>query len=394
MNKASELRAPEPDVTLEGRSDVLIVGAGPSGCAAGITLRRAGYDVCVVDAAQFPRDKVCGDALSDLAVRAVDALGAGGEMRRGPYARVRRAAAVFPHGARIEREYDEPGAIVPRRHLDLCLRRALEDSGARVFEGQRVSALTQNGHGFSGATGPKLRWSSPVVITTDGYGSVGLKALGIAPPRGRHLAVSATRYYRKVAFPNGADTSDHYFEHDLPFGYAWVFPEAEGLSNVGVYIRADAYAARRSKLPQLLADFIARHPERFAQAEPAGDIRSWSLPLAPRGARTAADGLLLAGDSASFVDPLSGEGIWQALHSGRLAGITAVRALRKGRLDAELQRTYVRACAQSIGRPSRHKAWVQQVIEVIMRGRMYGNPAVLAALGWGYEHKLLQSEAP
>ena len=114
------------------------MGAGPAGCAAGIMLARAGIDVCVVDRAHFPRPKTCGDAVSNDGMVLVDELGANAFVNSGPHALVRRAAAVFPDRERIERDYDPPGYIVPRDHLDDCLRRALELSGARLVQGCNV----------------------------------------------------------------------------------------------------------------------------------------------------------------------------------------------------------------------------------------------------------------
>src|SRR5262245_52613014 len=110
---------------VEGKSDVLIVGAGPTGCAAGIVLARAGIDVCVVDRARFPRDKVCGDAISNDGIQLLEQLGARDAVEQGPHAVVDKAVAVFPDGTRIERDYERPGYIVARYHLDDCLRRTL-----------------------------------------------------------------------------------------------------------------------------------------------------------------------------------------------------------------------------------------------------------------------------
>jgi menaquinone-9 beta-reductase len=371
-------------------SDVLIVGAGPAGCAAGIELRRAGFQVVVLDAAHFPRDKVCGDAVSNEGMREIDALGAGSAVRSGPHALVQRAAAVFPDGTRITRSYDEPGYIVPRYHLDDSLRRALEDHGARLIQDCRVSELVKQDDRFVGAIAGGEFWSAKLVIAADGYGSVGLRALGLAAPRGDKLAVSCTAYYRGVTFPEGADTSDHFFENELPYGYGWIFPAVNGVSNIGVYIRADAYAASGLKLNALLDGFRARHVDRLANAELLAKPRSWSLPLAPRSLPLSAAGLLLAGDAAGFVDPLSGEGIWQALYSGRAAGQVAASALRAGTLTASLQRQYQAACERAILRPSLRKAWVQSAMDFVMSRRWYRNALVLGALRWGYERKALE----
>src|ERR1700742_4079717 len=124
-----------------GEADVLVIGAGPAGCAAGITLARRGVRVTVVDRAVFPRDKTCGDAVSNHGVEILKALGAWAHVEGGPHAVVARAAAVFPDGTRITREYERPGYIVARYRLDDCLRLALEESGARLLQGRSVTAL-------------------------------------------------------------------------------------------------------------------------------------------------------------------------------------------------------------------------------------------------------------
>jgi geranylgeranyl reductase family protein len=373
-----------------GKSDVLIVGAGPTGCAAGIVLARAGIDVCVVDRARFPRDKTCGDAVSNDAMRLIAELGADAAIELVPHAIVQRAAAVFPDGTRIEREYPRPGYIVPRYHLDDCLKRALDASGARLIQECRVASLTRDGERVVGAEGPTLSWSARVVIAADGYGSVGLAALGQPGPRGRYLAVSATAYYRNVAFPFGAQTADHHFSQSLPLGYGWIFPAVEGVTNLGVYLRADGYARSGRKLDELMSEFVAQRADRLAGAQQVGKVRVWSLPVAPRPAPIAGPGLLLAGDAGGFVDPLSGEGIWQGLHTGMLAGEIATVAVRRGGLGRSLQHRYERACAREIGRPSRKKAWVQSGMTEIVERKLYHSKLVRSVLTWGYQHRALE----
>ncbi|HEX7480120.1 MAG TPA: geranylgeranyl reductase family protein [Polyangiales bacterium] len=375
---------------VEGQSAVLIVGAGPTGCAAGIALARAGVDVCVVDRAQFPRDKTCGDAVSNDAMDLIERMGARNAVLQGPHAIVRRAAAVFPDGSRIERDYQRPGYIVPRLHLDDCLRVALESSGAKLVQGCNVTELAQEAGRVVGAQGPELRWSAQLVIAADGHGSVGLQALHQPTPRDRYLAVSTTAYYRNVSFPYGNDTADHYFDDDLPYGYGWIFPAVDDVANVGVYIRADAYARHDKKLGELFRAFVQRHAGRLGGAELVGKPRTWSLPLAPRPAPISAPGLLLAGDAAGFIDPLSGEGIWQGLHTGWLAGEIAASAIAQHGLDTALQRRYARACWSAVGHGSRNKARVQRGMAFIVDRKLYRSRWVRAALGFGYRHNALE----
>ena len=378
-------------MTVEGHSDVVIVGAGPSGCAAGIVLARAGWHVTVIDAASFPRDKVCGDALSTDAVELLKQLGAAAAIHGRPHARYARAAAVFPDGTRIERKHTQPGYIVPRRDLDHGLVQALEMSGARLLQGTRVSELLHDQHGVSGVRGPAVHWTASLVLTTDGYTSFAGKRLGSKrADQGARIAVSATSYYRDVTFPHGADVTEHYFERELDHGYAWIFPAVDGISNVGVYLRANAYRKQLRTLPELLGDFLARHAERFERATRIGEVRSWPLPLAPRGAPLSEPGLLLAGDAAGLVDPLSGEGIWQALYSGKLAGQVACESLRAGGLDATLRERYDRECRRYMGRRSQRRLWIQEVMHWVMRANLFRLPVTRSLLRWGYCHPLFE----
>jgi geranylgeranyl reductase family protein len=369
---------------LTGRSDVLIVGAGPAGAAAGTFLARMGLEVVCVDRARFPRDKTCGDAVSSAGLEIAAAMGA--ELSALPHAPVTAAAAILPDGERIVRHYGaHPGAIVPRLALDDLLRQRMQAAGVALHEGVAVRTLLRDGENFVGAEGPGLRWHARAVLAADGPGSVAWAALGREYPRGAQLGVAATVYLRNAA-PLQPGVSEHYFERDLPCGYGWLFPPVEGLANVGVYQRADRYQKRGGQLRALLHDFLARHPDRFAAAEMVGPVRSWALPLClHRWPPGGAPGLLLCGDAGSFVDPLSGEGIWQALRTGQLAAEYAGAALLAGRpVDAGVVRRFRLACARAVSWPSLVRAGIQEGMRVLIDRELDRRPPVKKLLQWGY----------
>lgn len=370
---------------LNGRSDVLIVGAGPAGAAAGAFLARAGLSVACVDRARFPRDKTCGDAVSSAGLEILAAMGA--DLASIPHAPVLAAAALLPDGERIVRRYGaRPGAIVPRLALDDLLRRRMQAAGAALHEGVAVrSLLRDTDDTIVGAEGPALRWHARVVLAADGPGSVAWTALGRAYPRGARLGVAATVYLKDAA-PAQPGVSEHFFERDLPCGYGWLFPPVEGLANVGVYQRADRYERGGHKLRALLAQFLARHPERFADATPAGPPRTWALPLSMRPwPLGGAPGLLVCGDAGNFVDPLSGEGIWQALRTGQLAAEHAGAALSRGRpVDAAVVRRFRLACARAVSWPSLVRAGIQEGMRVLLDRDLDRRTLVKQLLRWGY----------
>jgi menaquinone-9 beta-reductase len=373
--------------------DVLVIGAGPAGCAAAITAARAGARVLVLDRASFPRPKTCGDAVSNRGAKVIDELGQTRDALLGiPHAIVHAAAAILPDGARVGRSFGhEPGYIVPRLHLDDLLRRMLESTSAELRQGVKVRRLIVESGRILGAESDDEQWRAPITIAADGPGSLAWTALGLSYERGRQLAVACTGYYEGVEFGDAAGVSEHYFELDLPCGYGWAFPPVEGLANIGVYQRADHFERGGHKLPTLLERFLARHPERFAAARLHGKVRVWSLPLAVSSRPPAGPGVLACGDAGRFIDPLSGEGIWQALHTGRLAGQHAIAALgRHACLDARAARAYQRACERAIIWPSMLRLGVQEAMRTLVSTGAYRRPLIKRALAWGYEGDTLE----
>lgn len=371
--------------------DALIVGAGPAGSAAAVELARGGARVLVVDRASFPRTKTCGDAVPNQALTLARELGAGEALARAPQARVAGAVAVFPDGSRVPRSYGAtPGAIVTRLAFDDTLRRAAEAAGAEVREGVPVRSLVVERGKVVGASAPGLEIRAPLTIVADGSGSLAWSALGTAAPRGRAQALAITAYYEGVLPGPDPDCSEHYFEPDLESGYGWIFPPVDGTANVGVYQRADRYHAAGKSLPELLDRFIARHRARFVGARRVGRTRTWALPLATERLPLAGAGVLVAGDASCLIDPLTGEGIWHALASGRMAGAHGLRALSGAGLDAGAARRYRWACARRVAWPSALRVGIQDAVDVLVTRDLYRNALVKRALGWGYGGNALE----
>jgi len=321
-----------------GEPDVLVVGAGPAGAIAGLVLARAGVRVRLVDRAAFPRDKLCGDTINPGTLARLRALGVAAEIDArglrvdGMVVTSARAAiaGTYPH--------DLCGRAIVRRELDAILLRHAIDAGCAFDPNVLVTGAVVDGDRVVGATiagGRARRLLARVTIAADGRRSALTWGLGVArhPVRPRRWAVGA--YYEGVE-PCGQAPPDRAASfgemHVRRHGYVGVAPVGPGLTNVCV-VRPSAPGDAVMSDPVGLLDATltsdAQLAPRFADARRV--TRPVVLgPLAVDVVPPALEGLLLAGDAAGFIDPMTGDGLRFAVRGGELAAMAVLDALAHG----------------------------------------------------------------
>jgi geranylgeranyl reductase family protein len=321
---------------MDHTADVAVVGGGPAGAAAAIRLAGQGRDVVLVDKATFPRDKICGDGLTAGALRWLEELGLDPSavpswqpvedvVVRSPSGR--QATFPLPRGNGVY-------AVVARRaELDAALLDVARGAGVKVHDG----------HACTGAE----ELADRVVLDVDGIGRVAARyaigADGMWSPLRKHLGAStpgylgewhAFRQYFTQVGPRAAKELFVWFEADLLPGYAWSFPLPGGGANVGFGIPRDGgQVGRVQEMKQLWPELLAR-PHIAAvlgpDAQPESPHRAWPIPARVDDVILTTSRTLFVGDAAAASDPMTGEGIGQALLTGRLAA----DAIRDGGLDA------------------------------------------------------------
>lgn len=327
-------------------ADVAVVGAGPAGAAAAITLARAGRDVVVVDKATFPRDKVCGDGLTTGALRLLEDLGL--DPAAVPsWKTVDDVVVVSPSGREatfpLPRGAGTYAAVARRAELDAALLDVVRSAGVRVLEGHAV-------------TGARER-PDRVVLDVEGIGTVqaryAIAADGMWSPMRKHLGLAtpgylgewhAFRQYFANVGPRAAQDLFVWFEPDLLPGYAWSFPLPGGGANVGFGIQRsvperpdeerEGKVTKVQDMKDLWPDLLSRPHIREVlgpDAVPELPHKAWPIPARIDHVVLTAERTLFVGDAAAATDPMTGEGIGQAL----LTGVLAARAIEDGATDPD-----------------------------------------------------------
>lgn len=307
--------------------EVIVVGAGPAGSTAAGTLAKAGHKVLLLDRAEFPRVKACGDAVPPPAMAILRELG----VEPLPFFHPERLVLVSPRGARLAQASrpDFRGGLVPRDKLDHALLRAAERLGAERRQLEVTGAVRAPDGRVLGVTTSEGELRAPIVIAADGATSTVARSLGV-PRRPEPCQSVALRGYIPTPGYESRDLEIHFFDAAQP-AYGWFFPSGPGEANVGIFLRTSVYKASGRTLRAWLDEYLQR-PDlraRIGGSEPR-DLMSWQLPLFDWDAPRTFDGALLAGDAGAFINPFTGAGIQEAMMTGQAAARAAIEALRSG----------------------------------------------------------------
>ena len=330
--------------------DVVIVGAGPGGSTAAYHLAKAGAQVCLIDKARFPRDKVCGDGLTPRAVAALHRMDI--DTTEDTWARA-HGLRIIGGGITLELPWPQLNAwpsyaVVQTRHdFDSLLLEKARKAGATVWEETEVTGAIHDERGVItgvtvGSNGDRHEVGAHVVIASDGVANRFGLALGVKRDESRPMGVAVRTYFRSPRSMD--DYLESYLElkagDDLLPGYGWIFPVPDGTVNVGLGLLNTSKHFRNVDYKKLLRDWVAGLPAEWEMTPEnmIGKIRGGSLPMGFNRTPVARPGLMLIGDAAGAVNPFNGEGIAYAMETAEIAATVALEALASG--DARDLRVY------------------------------------------------------
>ncbi|MBM3660911.1 MAG: geranylgeranyl reductase family protein [Actinobacteria bacterium] len=360
---------PNPEV------DLLVAGAGPAGVATALVAARAGLSVRVVDRATFPRDKTCGDGLTAGALRLLEDLGVG-VPDLATTQPVDTVVLVGPDGRQVSLPLPADGhhaVVTTRADLDAALVAHARAGGVEVVEGTTVDAVDADAGGVTVAHGAATT-RARFLVAADGHYST-VRRL-VAPDDRADLGSwhAFRQYFRGVHDPRLWVL----FEADLLPGYVWVFPLPGGRANVGFGVLRNPGTSGKvlAATWRDLLDRPALQSVLGPDAEPEDRHRAWPIPATFDAARLSAGPVLFVGDAAGVVDPMTGEGIAQALETG----ILAARAVAAGGPTAAVAARYRHGVTRALGRDLRFAATLQRLLRSPARTR--GALALVGLTPW------------
>jgi geranylgeranyl reductase family protein len=301
--------------------DVIVVGAGPAGAAAAFRAARAGLSVALVDRKTFPRDKLCGGLVTGRA-RAHYADIFGHPMPFAP--EERKTVVAFHHRGRPAGVIADapPLCATMRREMDAALCAQALGAGAQDFTGQGVATLDTGTRRLTLTTGPVLGYG--VLIGADGVNSQIARAL-----------FGQSFDHARIGFGLEIEAEAPHLPHDTiridlaaaAWGYGWAFPKRQS-TTIGV----GGILGKNPDMKRAMAAYC----DMLGLKVPEAGFKGQFLPFGDVRAHPGRGAVLLAGDAAGLVDPITGEGIGHAMASGGMAARAAIDALAQGRPDTAL----------------------------------------------------------
>ena len=381
------------------QTDVCIIGAGPGGATAALHLAKSGVPCVLLDKAAFPRDKICGDALSGKVInelKRIDgsllpqlhtqatAIGSGGIHFIAP----NEKWLTIPFHPESEKFPSEtvfhPGYLMKRLDFDdFLIGKVRENAQIDLREGEEVTGYQRIDGGWELTTNRQTLRAKLLIIANGAQSNFTRHVAGIVQEPG-HFCAGLRAYYQGVAGLDANGFIELHFLKDFLPGYFWIFPLAGGHANVGVGMLSSAISRKRVNLKNSMLEIIQTHPvlrQRFANARLVGNIKGYGLPLGSKKRPLSGDNYMLTGDAAHLIDPFTGEGISNAMISGRWAADQVVKCLAANDFSAAFMRQYDAAVYRRLGRELQISRRMQQLLRYpslfnLVVSRANRNPAL------------------
>lgn len=338
------------------KTPIVILGGGPAGAATALKLSYLNIPSVLIDKSGFPRDKICGDALSGKVPTLLNRLDPAimGRLRKRfdpvdvwgiRFYSPSNKLIELPFNIGYERVPDQaPGYVSKRMDFDGFL---IDEVKRRDNIDLRLNTeigkweRTASGYRVTTKDG-KESWDCQLLIDGMGAHSRFSRKEAGQEVEHKHHAAAVRAYFKGVEGFHVDNFIELHFLEELTPGYFWIFPLPNGEANVGLGLRSDIVKKRKMNLRATFDEIIAspKFKERFQNAEQITPTAGYGLPLGSKERTLSGDNYLLIGDAGHLIDPLTGEGIGNGIYSGFIAAELAEKCLAEQRFDAAFLADY------------------------------------------------------
>lgn len=330
--------------------DVIIVGGGPAGSSCALSLSDSRLKILLIEKAEFPRDKICGDALT------LDVINQLPKLSEQLYRDFDLNATKLPtSGVRlfspdltcidlpfIYSGEPKQGFVFAREHFDnLLFQHVKKLLNVQVRENCDARTITRSNDGIIVETNTGT-YHGLMIVGADGANSVVDQLMEKRPIDRRHHSAGLRIYYEGVEGFNNQYIELYFFKNILP-GYLWVFPMHGNKANVGIGVLSSKVSKQRINLRDILNQLITTHPvleKKFRNARPLEKPKGHGLPLGSKKRKISGERFLLTGDAAGLIDPFTGEGIGNAIRSGRVAADHIINCFDRQNFSSRFNKSY------------------------------------------------------
>ena len=353
--------------------DAIIVGAGPAGATAALYAKRENINCILLDKAIFPRDKICGDALSGKSVRIMEELDLIDEVEKLSGAEINRITFGSPANKHFDihlkpskkNNHITKGYVIPREIFDNYLFNKA-DEFTETRQGFTVKDLVYSDNKIAGVKGINVDGKeeiihAPIVVGCDGANSIIARKLGIYKMNMDNTSIAIRQYYKGVE--GLTDQIELHYLSEVKPGYFWLFPAGNGKANIGIGLSKSSAKQDKRTLKQIMDEIMntSYFQKRFANAEPLERPSGWNLPMGSIHRKSYGNGYMLLGDAAGLIDPFTGEGIGNAMVAAKYAISTISKAKKLQDYSEKVLEEYDTLLWNEIGKELRTSTKLQSL---------------------------------